>query len=273
VTGRLLGRVLAIVLDPGMALTCLAAACLYAQCSSMDSLAPMLLQDTTEFDDGDVSMASSAFPAGLGAALLVAAPIYANMALRRRKFAFELSVQTLGLAGALMALVAVQSASDMPAVMVACLFLLSFGGGLTYYVTLNLYPLTYGEDCATASAFLDVVGLLSSTVFQLVAGVIFHEREGEEQRQSWNIVLLILSALVLVAMACTLVLGCCPLLTRERPAGGDQGPQVTSCDTECSLGSSTGSSTGSAPSDASGLDSAPGPAVEGVGSRDGLHAI
>ncbi|CAK0878356.1 unnamed protein product [Prorocentrum cordatum] len=241
-TGRLLDRLPVIALDPGMALTSLAAVCLYSQCGSMDSLAPLLLQDTTELDAAGVSMASAAFPAGLGAALLVAAPVYANMGLRRWKFAFELSLQALGLMGALMALAAVWHAGmapgilavnvSMPIVIVVCLFLLSFGGGLTYYVTLNMYPLTFGEDCATASALLDVVGLISSTVFQLVAGVIFHNLQGEGGRQSWTIILLILSALVLVAMVCTLILWHWPSLTRDRAACDDQELKAASCDTE-----------------------------------------
>eukprot|EP00439_Symbiodinium_sp_Y106_P070830 s3363_g12.t1 len=85
---------------------------------------------------------------------VVGAPLYSFLRRRRAKFALELTLQILAVVSAFTLMKAVSSGWSE---------LIAFEVGLTYYVTPNMFPLFYGDDCAFASAVLDVVGSSGQT--------------------------------------------------------------------------------------------------------------
>ncbi|CAE8678408.1 unnamed protein product, partial [Polarella glacialis] len=206
-------RLRAILLNPGMILYSCVAACCYCQTGAFESLSPMLIHDVLHLSPSDVGMSAASFPAGLLMALLVIAPAYAFLELRTSKFLLELLLQSLYLVAVAALLVVLQLATVPLLPVVTCLFMLAFSNGLTYYVTINSFPLTFGEDCATASAVMDVVGLLSSVLFQLAVGGIFSNKGGSSAVEGWVQVMWILTAMSLFELFCTSLLLINPGLT------------------------------------------------------------
>lgn len=151
-------------------------------------------------------MAASAFPAGLGLSLLLAAPLYSHTKQRQLKFSIELVMQLTSFI-ALLTLAFAIAAQMEAGTLIMCLFFVAFGIGLTYYVTINVFPVTFGEDCGTAAAFLDIVGLLSSMAFQGWAGHTL------EKGSTWPSIILVLSGLAFVGLACCYTLFLWPALT------------------------------------------------------------
>mmetsp|Transcript_13877 Transcript_13877/g.31476 ORF Transcript_13877/g.31476 Transcript_13877/m.31476 type:complete len:462 (-) Transcript_13877:16-1401(-) len=200
-------RVLGIVSNPSMLLYCCVAACCYiiAYVSEMDL--PLLLQDTLGLEPADASMSASVFPAGLFTSLLVAAPLYSFLRRRCAKFALEISLEVLALASVLTVLKAVMSGWPQLVIYELLFFLMAFSAGLTYYVTPNMFPLSYGADCAFASACLDVVGLSFSVLFQMLSSFIF------ASGGTWQHILVMMAGSAAIQLVCTTVLSMCPRLT------------------------------------------------------------
>ena len=199
-------RVLRITCNPSMLLNfCTIIGC-YSLAQATENDAPLILQDTLRLRPADASISASVFPAGLFMSLLLVAPLYSLLRRRRAKFALELSLQVLAVVSAFMLVKAVSSGWSEIAFEVL-FFLLAFSVGLTYYVTANMFPLFYGDDCAFASAVLDVVGLSSSFMFQMTSSAILRSRG------SWEQVLMLLTGLATFQLLATTVLSLFPRLT------------------------------------------------------------
>lgn len=198
---------LALILHPGMALYCCVAAGAYCQGAAFENLSLLILRDKTPLGGAGVAMVAATFPAGLGMALVTAAPLYAKLELRSQKFAFELLLQSISFGALLILAFCVSQAHANSYIIVICLFAVAYGIGLTYYVTINVFPLTFGKNCATAAAILDITGLLSSMFFQWWVGSVL------ETGGSWTRIVLSLAVMSLVGIACNYALYLHPSLT------------------------------------------------------------
>ncbi|CAJ1351117.1 unnamed protein product [Effrenium voratum] len=190
--------------------TCLAA--------SLDDDVALILQDVLQLDEADASMASAVFPAGLVSSLLLAAPAYSFLERRRSKFILELSLQVVLVLVLYSLLQLVLSGVQNLAFYEIGLFLIAFTVGLTYYVTPNAFPLSFGEDCAFASAVLDIAGLVAAFLFHTTSSKIFGSGG------SWHHVLGILLGFALLQLLCTAVLFLFPRLTPHLSAEADRRP-------------------------------------------------
>lgn len=200
-------RVLHITCNPSMLLYfCIVIGC-YSIAHGAENDAPLILQDALRLSPADASISASVYPAGLFTSLLLAAPLYSFLRRRCAKFALELTLQILAVVSAFTLTKAVSSGWSELIAFEVLFFLLALSVGLTYYVTPNMFPLFYGDDCAFASAMLDVVGLSSSFMFQMASSVIF--RSGG----SWEHVLMLLTGLATFQLLATSVLSLFPRLT------------------------------------------------------------
>ena len=158
-------RVLHITCNPSMLLYfCIFSGC-YCIAQATENDAPLILQDALRLSPADASISASVFPAGLFMSLLFTAPLYSLLQRRRAKFVLELTLQMLAVVSAFTLMKAVSAGWSELFAFEVLFFLLAFSVGLTYYVTPNMFPLYYGDDCAFASAVLDVAGLGSSFLF------------------------------------------------------------------------------------------------------------
>jgi len=86
-----------------------------------------------------------------------------------------------------------------PGIVLLCVAGVAFGISVTFYITPNIYALEFGgKDCATASAILDTVGLVASSLWALVAAAV---KGGNGKYRAWHLTMVLLAVIIVATAA------------------------------------------------------------------------
>ena len=218
--------------------------------AQFDSMVPILLGDLTPLSDAQISMSATVFPASLLVSVATGPWLLSRLEKRRRNdneyqrrgwLAMVLSnnpgllLELVLLGISLVSALALSSLAAVPKrrppfLVLLCVCGLSYGIGITYYITPNVYALDFGgKDCATASAILDTVGLVTSSLWALVAAAV---KGSMGKFRAWHVTMLLLATIVLATAVFSIAAALVVDLDRKRGMKKESPPDLGVSDAE-----------------------------------------